>query len=144
MIKAQSILLKENEVLMVKQMVTSKMSVWSFPGGRANLHETPEQACIRETKEETGYDVNVVKLIDIRNSTFLVDKGDGTTNNCLVTSDNVKYTFLAKIVGGDLFLDKKHPGNDKLIELAWVDLMDDSYFDEVTLPIRNIILRNSK
>ncbi len=36
---------------------------WELPGGGLNYGETPEQAVIREVKEETGYDIEVIKLL---------------------------------------------------------------------------------
>jgi len=36
---------------------------WEFPGGKIDIGEDPEDAVIREVKEETGYDVEVISLI---------------------------------------------------------------------------------
>lgn len=37
-----------------------KYSFWLFPGGHIELDETPDQALIREVKEETGLSVEVL------------------------------------------------------------------------------------
>lgn len=49
-----------------------------FPGGGLELHETAEQAIIRETQEETGAIVCNVKLIDIY--TFIYPNNWATTD----------------------------------------------------------------
>jgi mutator protein MutT len=36
---------------------------WEFPGGGIDFGETPEQAVIREAKEETGLDVEIIRLL---------------------------------------------------------------------------------
>ena len=36
---------------------------WEFPGGKIDFGESPEEACIRETKEESGFDVSINKMI---------------------------------------------------------------------------------
>jgi 8-oxo-dGTP diphosphatase len=37
--------------------------VWTFPKGRPDLGEIPEQVALREVKEETGYSVEVVSKL---------------------------------------------------------------------------------
>jgi len=37
--------------------------VWSFPKGRPDAGETPEQAAVREVKEETGYTAEVIRKL---------------------------------------------------------------------------------
>lgn len=46
------------QVLLLKRR---DVPVWVFPGGRIEKNETPEQACIREVLEETGYGVRIVR-----------------------------------------------------------------------------------
>ena len=44
----------EDRVLLVKRSVAPKKGFWCLPGGFMELGETPEQAALRELKEETG------------------------------------------------------------------------------------------
>jgi len=38
---------------------------WCLPGGWVDATDTPEESCIRELKEETGFDVKIKKLLGI-------------------------------------------------------------------------------
>ena len=48
----------DNRVMLARRPEGKKMAgLWEFPGGKLNPGETPEQALIRELKEELGIDV---------------------------------------------------------------------------------------
>lgn len=59
-IDVRSYTLKNNKLLLVKERSDG---LWSLPGGWADVNESPSVAVIRETKEETGYDVTAIKLL---------------------------------------------------------------------------------
>ncbi len=63
----QIIVLKKNKrgrilVLLVKR---SDTLVWTLPGGRRESDESIQATAIREVKEETGFDVDIVKNLGI-------------------------------------------------------------------------------
>ena len=113
---AQAMIIRGNSVLMVKDRVDRGDIVWNFPGGSADDNETPERACIREVKEETGFDIRTTRLID----------------------ENGRHTYLAEIIGGELFLDTEN--EPSIVEIAWVSLDDDDKFDRITAPVRDLYL----
>ena len=52
-----------DDILLVKRAFEPAIGEWSLHGGSMELNETLEQAAIRELKEETNLDGNVVKLL---------------------------------------------------------------------------------
>lgn len=44
--------------------------VWEFPGGKCEFGESPEDATIRECKEETGLDVTILRLRRVITHTY--------------------------------------------------------------------------
>ncbi|MBU1201147.1 MAG: NUDIX domain-containing protein [Nanoarchaeota archaeon] len=49
---------KDGKTLLLHRI---KHNYWELPGGKIDLGETPIQAAIRETKEETGCDVKIIE-----------------------------------------------------------------------------------
>lgn len=66
-IASSGIILKDKKILLVKRSDYTKafQKCWACPGGRANEGETPEQAVVRELKEEINLDFKPKKLFAI-------------------------------------------------------------------------------
>ena len=64
-VAAGCLIQRGNKFLLVRRSITDKRrpETWEQPGGRKEEGETPEQTAIRETKEESGIDVKIIKLI---------------------------------------------------------------------------------
>ena len=73
---------------------------WMLPGGRVERSETPHAAAMRETREETGIDVRVEKLI-------LIDAH---------RRRNVSFVYAATAVGGTLA-----PQFGEISEVGWLE-----------------------
>lgn len=54
---ASGIVIKDDKVLLVWH---NKLNTWLYPGGHIEENETPDEAVIREIKEETNLDVKLV------------------------------------------------------------------------------------
>lgn len=95
------------EVLLQRRGDTNK---WGFPGGAIELGETPEMAAIRETKEETGLDVEVGKLIGIYTDCDMkYASGDEAQSICIA--------YELEVLGGELFCDR-----EETLELKYFSL----------------------
>ncbi len=59
------ILIEDGKLLLVKRAKEPFKGEWALPGGRIEENETAEQCAVREMKEETGLDVEPVRLVGI-------------------------------------------------------------------------------
>jgi len=83
-------------LLMVCQGRPGEVPTWAVPGGSIEPGETPEEAAIREAKEETGLDVRILGEYCV--SEGIADYGSGPF------SYKVHY-FEAEVVGGEAAAD---------------------------------------
>jgi ADP-ribose pyrophosphatase YjhB (NUDIX family) len=87
-IDVRAAVVSENKILLVKE----RGDGWTLPGGWVDPGETPSEAAVRETKEESGYDVNAVRLMAI------YDRDRQGHPPC--PFHVYKVIFLCKLVGG--------------------------------------------
>lgn len=63
---AAAVVVQDGAVLMVRRRVAEGQLSWQFPAGEIEQGESPEQAAVRETFEEVGMNVTVLKLLGER------------------------------------------------------------------------------
>ena len=103
---AAAIIIKEPElILLVKRLTIPFSGYWALPGGKQDPGETIEQTIIREVKEETGFNIKIIKKIGEY-------REKGNHNN--VEYDYSPTCFLAEIIGGEL-----DPPADEIEEVRW-------------------------
>lgn len=107
--RACGALIKEDKILMVYiEQATRKF--WTLPGGGIEEGETPEQACIREFKEETG--------LNVESERFLFEYVSQRTNKTSKTS-----CFLLRIKDDynnlKLGYDPEKLDNQELKDIKW-------------------------
>lgn len=99
---------EKNEVLMVLQGKAHEEKLWAIPAGGIELNETPEQCCIREVSEETGYDVEIIRPLHIK------------TGESYGVKVEVRY-FEVKVMGGEMAIQDP----DGLIhKIAWRNIRE--------------------
>lgn len=61
-----AVIVQGGRVLLVRRRVAEGDLRWQFPAGKVEPGETPEQAAVRETREETGLVVEAVRVLGER------------------------------------------------------------------------------
>ena len=84
---------------------------WEFPGGKVEYGETIRENVIREVKEEVGYDVEIVKLLQ---HIAIEDQTERT-----YAYQVILVPYVCKIIGGEL-----NPSDDEVMGTDWFDLDD--------------------
>lgn len=81
---------------------------WELVGGQVEFEEIPEQAMVREAKEESGYDVEVKSLVP-KAYTYTRVLGDRAIKMYF-------FAFICRIVGGQETLSDEEIGELRFIE----------------------------
>lgn len=72
------------------------MDAWNLPGGGLEPGELPDECVIREIREETGLEAEVVRLVGVY--------GKPGRNEVI-------FSFICKITGGEMILTNESDGN---------------------------------
>jgi len=70
-----AVVVSDGRVLLVKRGKEPAKGVWSIPGGAVEIGETIRDAVTRETKEETGLEIEVRDLLSVLERIFRDDSG---------------------------------------------------------------------
>ncbi|WP_070019963.1 NUDIX hydrolase [Streptomyces nanshensis] len=63
---AAAVVVDAGRVLMIRRRVREGRLLWAFPGGEVEPGETPEQAAVRETREEVALEVAAFRVLGAR------------------------------------------------------------------------------
>ena len=55
----------DGHILLVRRAIEPRINTWVFPGGYMDVHETVEEAAMRETREEANLDVADLRLLGV-------------------------------------------------------------------------------
>lgn len=126
-------IIKDKELLMIEEKRDSGIVKWNFPSGRIEKNEDIMAAAIREVKEETGLDVELLLTTGVYN--FTSDSSDQV----------ISFHFMGEIVSGEVSLREEAITNFKWVHsrdiLAMTDgsLRNAKVIRQIT---KNIINRN--
>ncbi|MCC6013412.1 MAG: NUDIX hydrolase [Candidatus Verstraetearchaeota archaeon] len=105
------LIIENGKILLVKRGNEPNKGLWSIPGGLIKLGEFPEEAAIRELKEETGLNAIIEKLLGVFN--IIIKDNDGRIKYHYIIID-----YIGKLIGGEL-----KPGDD-VLDAKWFDISE--------------------
>jgi 8-oxo-dGTP diphosphatase len=99
---AGCVIIKDGKYLLVKEKIPHAYGLWNWPAGKVEEGATIEETAIKEVREETGYDVELVKKVGIFQDN---------------EKEAVKHLFLANIIAGELAFPE-----DEILDAQWFAL----------------------
>lgn len=99
-IVAGCLIKRDGKYLLVQESQPKAYGLWNLPAGHVDKDEEIDAAAVREAKEETGYEVRLVKEIHLIHEE---------------AKSAVKHIFSANIIGGELLLKE-----DEILDIKWL------------------------
>jgi 8-oxo-dGTP diphosphatase len=99
---------------------------WTLPGGGVDLEEQADEGAVRELREETGYDVELGRLLGVDSYVIPGERRLMDTDRLMKA---VRVVYEARVVGGEL----THEVDGTTDEARWVPLADVAGLPRVSL-----------
>jgi ADP-ribose pyrophosphatase YjhB (NUDIX family) len=100
-----------DEFLLIRRGKPPRYGQWSIPGGRQELGETTRETAVREIKEETDLEIDLVGLVDVYDAIRVDTNGSIASHFTLID-------YTARWVSGDAV------AGDDAIGVGWFTLDD--------------------
>jgi len=121
-----TVIFRDDEVLLGQRGKLPRRDTWSIPGGAQEVGETFVEAAIREVREETGLEIEVLGLVDVVDSINRDDQGQ------------VKYHYTLVDVVAE-WRSGEAVAQDDLAAVKWVKIVDIDQYD-LRAATRDVIL----
>lgn len=89
-IETRAAIFKDDQILLVHEKLTDD---WSMPGGWCDANLSTKENCIKEAKEESGRDVEPIKLVALQDR--------NKHNKPILATGIMKAIYLCKVLGGE-------------------------------------------
>lgn len=113
---AYGVVIREDSLLMSLWQGPTE-NIWTLPGGQVELGEQPDEACVREILEETGYHAELGELLGVTSRTIEGGRRLSHPGRPLLT---VQVLYRAGVVSGQL---RAEVGGSS-IDAAWIPLQE--------------------
>lgn len=124
-----AVIVKDGNILATQRGYGEFKGKWEFPGGKVNEKENLEHAIIREIKEETNADINVIEYINTIEYDYPEFHLKMHSYLCDLKNNHVEFVY----------------HDDKSLEhenMIWLDLNDLDYLD--WLPADVLVVKKLK
>jgi 8-oxo-dGTP diphosphatase len=95
-VAAYALCVRDGQILL-SRWVGPNGKRWTLPGGGIDHGEDPYEAVIREVEEETGYDIEVRRLLGVHTIRRVFDRPDGE-----IDFHGLRIIYEARVTGGEL------------------------------------------
>jgi ADP-ribose pyrophosphatase YjhB (NUDIX family) len=96
-VAAYAVLVADGSVLLSRWIASPERRLWSLPGGGVEHGEDPADAAVREVAEETGYSVEIERLLGIHSMGWQFERQLGT-----VDLHAIRIVYSARVTAGTL------------------------------------------
>jgi 8-oxo-dGTP diphosphatase len=110
-ISAGVLIEQDDRLLLVRHVKPGEYDFWVAPGGGVEGDETLEQAARREAREETGLEVEPLRMV------YVEEFMNPHMRYC-------KFWYLARPVGGALSVETPEARSEFIVEAAWLSPAD--------------------
>jgi ADP-ribose pyrophosphatase YjhB (NUDIX family) len=129
-IDVRAAVINENKILLVQERTDN---LWAMPGGWADVGDIPSEVAIRETKEESGFDVKPIKVVGVYDA--------NREGGYLEFFHAFKIVFLCDLIGGEA------KSSDETIDVKYFNLeglpplspnrTNDNHIEEIRLHLKD-------
>ena len=110
--RAATLIKRDDRFLIIQEAAGQVKGLWNWSQGAVEEGESPEEAAIREAKEETGLDIELERKLGVVENPF--------------SNTSAIHIFLGRVIGGELSLQE-----EEILEAKWLTLSEIEKMEEV-------------